>query len=105
MEEISNNGNSVLKLEGRIDLSNYFVLGDKLQDFYEKGCHSIILDFSLLTSIDSLGLGQLLLFNKKLKKRDGELKIINVTSRYIREMFETIQLDKIITIKPGPALK
>ncbi len=100
MEETNHNEEAILSLEGEIDLENSYILKEKvLQAFYEKHCANITLDFSLLTSIDSSGLGQLLLCQKTLKRCGGKLKIINVTSRYIREMFKMIQLDRIITIK------
>lgn len=100
MEEVKYNGKAVLSLEGEIDLENYHILKEKIfQAFYEEHCANITLDFSLLAGIDSSGLGQLLLCQKKLKKCGGGLKIVNITSRYIREMFKMIQLDRIIAVE------
>ena len=99
--QIKRKGRSVVMTmpEGRIDLSNSHLLRERLQMLYEEGFDAITLDFNQVTSIDSSGLGKLLLFQKRLKERGGELKIINITSGYIRKMFKMIDLDKVITIE------
>ena len=96
-------GNSILIMnEGRIDLSNSHLLGKELQKLYEEGFKDITLDFSLVTGIDSSGLGKLLLFQKKLKEQGGKLGIINITSKYIQKMFRMIHLYKVIDIENEP---
>lgn len=94
-------GNSpvLMVTEARIDLSNSHHLREKLQLLYEEGFKVITLDFSGVTAIDSSGLGKLLLFQKKLKERGGKLKIINISSEYIRKMFKMIHLYKVIDIE------
>lgn len=95
--------NTVLMMnEGRIDLSNSHLLGEELQRLYEEGFRVITLDFKLVTGIDSSGLGKLLLFQKKLKEQSGKLRVINITSRYIRKMFRMIHLYKVIDIEGEP---
>lgn len=90
--------NVVLKPKGRIDVVNSQNLKQELLDLYNEGISEIIIDFSEISSIDSSGLGKLLLFQKKLKERGGQLKIINVTNDYIQNMFKMIHLDKVIKI-------
>ena len=100
MDNKKEGGNSVLILnEGRIDLTNSHLLKEKLQLFCEEGHKFIALDFSFVTGIDSLGLGALLVFQKKIKECGGELRIINITSDYIRKMFKMIHLYKVIDIE------
>ncbi len=65
----------------------------------EKGFDSVILDFSNVKMIDSAGIGKLLMFQKRLKDRGGELKIVNLVDEHIRELFRTIKLNKIIKIE------
>ena len=89
----------LLAVAGRIDLSNAHFFGEKLRAYYEEGIKDITLDFSRVTGIDSSGLGKLLLFQKRLKERGGKLRIINVTSSYIRKMFKMIHLYKVIDIE------
>lgn len=88
--------------EGRIDLSNSHLLKEKLQALYEEGYEDITLNFGMVTGIDSAGLGQLLLFQKKLKDRGGRLRIINITNKYIEKMFKMIHLYKVIDIEGVP---
>lgn len=88
-----------LKPEGRIDVVTSQDLKDNLLELFNEGFDYIIIDFSNVTSIDSSGLGKLLLFQKKLKERDGALSIINVSTDYIKNMFKMIHLDKVIDIE------
>lgn len=93
------NSKAVIKPEGRIDVVTSQDLKDMLLELYNEGFDHIVIDFSLVTSIDSSGLGKLLLFQKKLKERNGGLSVINVTSDYIKNMFQMIHLDKVIDIE------
>lgn len=74
-------------------------LKETLSTLCEKGYHFIVLDFHDLIMIDTSGLSHLLVFQHRLKDREGGLKIINISSPYIREMFETIELYKVISIE------
>lgn len=94
-----NNSQALVKPEGRIDVVTSQELKDKLLELYNEGYNFIVIDFSNVTSIDSSGLGKLLLFQKKLKERGGALSVTNVTSDYIKNMFQTIHLDKVIEIE------
>ena len=88
-----------VKPEGRIDFTNSQDLKKDLLNLFDEGFNEVIIDFEKVESIDSSGLGKLLLFQKKLKERDGILKIINVTSDYIKNMFDMIHLNKVIDIE------
>lgn len=83
---------------GEIDFTNSQELKDSLLDLYEDGYTEITVDFSEVDSIDSSGLGKLLLFHKKLKEKDSKLNIQNIESEYISNMFEMIHLHKVIEI-------
>lgn len=99
MEQIrTGEGKVTIKPEGRIDVVNSQNLKQELLNLYNEGINEIVIDFSKITSIDSSGLGKLLLFQKKLKERGGEIRIINVTNDYIQNMFKMIHLYKVIKI-------
>ncbi len=70
-----------------------------LQSLYDEEYYTIVLDFTHVIMIDTAGLSSLLVYQQRLKARGGTLKIINITSKYIREMFKTIKLDTVITIE------
>lgn len=86
-------------LPEKIDLTNVNTFKRNLQELYDRGHKSIRLDCANLTIIDSAGLGSLIMFQKKLKERGGELKLINVNHNYIKHLFDMIELDRIILIE------
>ncbi|MEW5921505.1 MAG: STAS domain-containing protein [Bacillota bacterium] len=89
---------AVIYLGEKVNIVNSPELKQKLQALYDEGYKTIIVDFSGTKMIDSSCLGKLLMFQKKLKEREGELKIVNVSSEYINKMFNVIQLYKVINI-------
>lgn len=94
---------AVVFLGERVNIMNSPELKQKLQALYDEGVQLITVDFSGTKMIDSSCLGKLLMFQKRLKDRGGELKINNVTSDYIRKMFDIIQLYKVINIESNPS--
>ncbi len=99
MEQVRSENKVTIKPVGRIDVVNSQTLKQELLNLYNEGINEIVIDFSNITCIDSSGLGKLLLFQKKLKERGGELRIINVTNDYIQNMFKMIHLNKVINIE------
>ncbi len=89
----------VISPVGNIDFSNSQDLKDQLLELFEQDYQKVVMDFSEVESIDSSGLGKLLLFHKKLKEKEGTLVIKNVESDYIKNMFEMIHLNKVIEIE------
>ena len=89
----------VIRPAGTIDFSNSQTLKESLLELFEQGFIKVIMDFKDVESIDSSGLGKLLLFHKRLKEQDGTLIIRNVESDYIKNMFEMIHLHKVIEIE------
>jgi len=83
----------------RIDLTTAEEFKEALQAIYDRGYSFIIVDCSRLAIIDSAGLGNLIMFQKKLQERGGELTITNVDHHYIRHLFDMIELDRVINIE------
>jgi len=95
----TSNGSGVIYLGQRIDVFSSPQLRKQLQELYEQSCYNITIDFSATRSIDSSCLGELLIYQKKLKERQGGIKIVNVSSEYIKKMFDMIQLQRVIRIE------
>lgn len=91
--------NPVVKTPERIDLTNSKEFKEALNTVYNKEYQIVEVDFTDLYFIDSAGLAQLIVFQKKFKDRDGELKIINVKDDYIQRLFHRIDLHTVITIE------
>ncbi len=82
-----------------IDLINAPEFKKALKSLNEQDYKMINVDCGKLEMIDSAGIGSLVFFQKKLKDRGGELKLINVTNDYIKHLFEMIDLARVISIE------
>lgn len=90
---------AIIFLGKKINIANSAELKEILQSLCTESYQTITVDFSRTRIIDSSCLGILLMFQKKLKEKKGEIVIINVTSDYIRRMFALIHLSKVINIR------
>ncbi len=70
-----------------------------LKSLYDQEYNTIKVDCGQLEMIDSAGIGSLALYQKRLKERGGELKLVNVTNNYIKHLFEMIDLARVISIE------
>ena len=82
-----------------INLNNAPEFKQALTSLIEQGYKLIKVDCNKLKMIDSAGLGNLVLFQKKLKEKDGELKLVNVKNDYIQHLFDMIDLRRVINIE------
>ncbi len=82
----------------RIDITNSNALKEEFIRLYDEGLTHLTVDFTHIDGIDSSGLGKLLLFQKRLKERNGSLRITNITSDYVKKMFTMIHLNRVIDI-------
>ncbi len=87
-------------ITGKLDVTNSHKFKDSLSKIDISCYPEVVLDFTELDMIDSSGIGKILVFLKKVKELNGNLVIKN-PNQYIREVFELIQLDKIIDIIPS----
>lgn len=86
-------------LPEKIDLTNSGKLKEVLFSLCEEGHGLIKLDFNKVFSMDSSGLGKLIIAQKKLRDSGGELRIINVKSSSIMDLFHSIDLHKVLIIE------
>lgn len=87
---------TIITLPEKIDITNSDELKQCLLTLYQEGFKFVELNFQNVSSIDSSGLGKLLLFQKKFAERQGGLRIINITSNNIKNMFKMIRLADVI---------
>ena len=74
-------------------------LKENLNSLRQQGYSMIVLDFTSLTMLDAAGLNMLLALQRRLKESGGELRIVNITSRHLQELFRKIELEKVIPIE------
>lgn len=90
---------ALVKLNEKFDISNASEFDDIIDKINNQGIERVKLDFSRLKTIDSSGVGKIMLLKGNLDKRDGKLKIINMKSEYIKEMFNAMKLENILEIE------
>lgn len=79
---------TVFELQGRINLGNYKELEQAVRDAYEKGMRNLVMDFSGVDSLTSIGIRTLVIVHKMLAKNgEGRLKLAGVIPS-IRDMLE-----------------
>lgn len=73
------------------------------QRFYENDVSKIkrlVIDFSGVSFIGSVGIGSLLLFHKTLSYQDAQLELVNLPNE-ILELFTMLKLDSLFGLKCG----
>jgi anti-anti-sigma factor len=79
---------TLFEIRGRINLGNYRELEQAAQQAYEKGTRNLVMDFSGVDSLTSIGIRSLVVIHKMLAKNgEGKLKLAGVIPP-IREMLE-----------------
>lgn len=89
----------IIRIERSLNMENSHELKKELAGILEQGIKRVELDFSTTESIDSSGLGKLLLFNEKFRETGGEFKLTKVVHPNIAELFKLISLEKYISIE------
>ncbi len=92
-------GMAVIIPDGNIGLGSSIDFKNELQAIFDAGCSEVAIDFTHVSDIDSSGVGKLLLLQKMLQDRGGKLRICNITSKKIHNIFNMIHLHKVITIE------
>jgi len=90
---------AVLFMPQEVIISNSGQFKEKLQALMDEGYQTVYLDCSKLKMFDTTAIISVGALNKRFEELGGGLKFINVESDYIKSMFETIQLHKIVEIE------
>ncbi len=90
---------ATIELPAVIDLTTVSSFKQELKSLYEQDYATINIDCRHLKMIDSAGIGSLALFQKRLKERGGELRLVNVNNDYIKHLFDMIDLQRVIRIE------
>ena len=96
--EVATHGRqTVVSLNGEIDLSNHAVLRAGLNDLIVGGAVDLVLDMSGVTFLDSTGLGALIGTRRRVHAFHGSLAIV-LTDDATRRVFEITGLDKVFDL-------
>ena len=88
----------VVRVKQNLNLDNSRELKQELTEVLERGVKQVELDFANTESIDSSGLGKILLFSEKFSQNGGSFKITNVVNPGIKELFTLITLERFVNI-------
>lgn len=88
-----------VKPEGRIDTKTSPILESDIQKYIDS-TDNMILDFTNVDYISSGGMRVLLALHKKLKKKGGTLKVINVKDS-IYDIFKLVGFHSMVEVSQG----
>jgi len=92
--EIKNDTLSIT-IDGDIEMTTLKQLKNELLELVDSTENNVEIDFSKVDYIDSSGIGVLLTAHKRLKAKEKNLKLINLTSRLSR-ILELSSLNELI---------
>lgn len=87
----------VLELSGRFDYQSKVGIEVAILGAQEIGCQHIVLNFSNITWIDSVGLGQMFLWYHRMKPERIRLSIVSPQAP-VRELLEYANLPEVIPV-------
>ncbi len=93
----------ILDLKGRITLQEGSrIMGDAIHGVLAKGSKRILLNFGLVSYIDSSGIGELVRAHVSVRNQNGRLALYSV-SKKLMELLEITNLTSILEIKEDEA--
>lgn len=90
---------SVVRVGGEIDLATAPRLRERLITVIDDGADRLVVDLGGVDFIDSTGLGVLIGALKRVRGRDGDLRLVCGEPRILK-VFEITGLDKVFEIRP-----
>lgn len=93
----SNGSACTVKLDGEVDVYTAPRLKEELVALIQGGCTNLILDLEGVGFIDSSGLGVLVSALRRVRERDGSVRIV-CTRESILKIFRITGLDKVFPI-------
>jgi anti-sigma B factor antagonist len=90
-------GFAVIAVTGSVDLVTAPKLRERLSDVVGDGHLRLILDLRETEFLDSTGLGALVGVLKRLRLKDGEIRVVSGPG-HVRKVFEITRLDKVFSM-------
>ena len=97
VETSTKNGTSIVTLRGEIDVYTAPRLRQTLIDLVEGGATSIVVDMEKVDFLDSTGLGVLVGGLKRVKDKEGTMKLVATQDRILK-IFDITGLSKVFPI-------
>lgn len=90
----------IVSVSGRIDATTYKDLESILNAFIDQNKSEIVLDMEGVTYISSVGLRVLLAAQKKVRPKNGGVKLVSLQP-FVREVFEMTGFNRLFAIHPN----
>jgi anti-anti-sigma factor len=87
----------ILRLSGRFDKTARVPVETALAEIESRFCRHVIFDFSKVSSLDSAGIGKLLLLYYALRKKNVALSVMNPRAS-VEEILHVVNLASVIPI-------
>jgi anti-sigma B factor antagonist len=97
MKVISNDDIDIVVLDGRIDQDASAEMESLLQGCMSKGRYNICIDLINVKHICSSALGVLVAVKRKMKDREGDIKLV-IADDNLLKLFQTTMLDRVFEI-------
>ena len=97
MEATVDGTRAVLAVRGSVDLTTAPALRTRLAELIDDGHVCIVADLTGTDFLDSTGLGALVSALKRLRMKDGEIRVV-CTSGHVRKVFEITSLDRVFAM-------
>jgi anti-sigma B factor antagonist len=96
-EQHTSSGAAVLAIHGEADLHAAPELKERLRAAIDRGVTVIVVDLTDTDFVDSTSLGVLLGATKRLREREGEIRLV-VSRPELRRIFEITLLDRVFQL-------
>jgi anti-sigma B factor antagonist len=97
MDATTDGDKAVLAVRGSVDLTTAPALRTRLAELIDEGYVCIVVDLADTDFLDSTGLGALVAALKRLRMKEGEIRIV-CTSGHVRKVFEITSLDRVFSM-------
>lgn len=88
---------AVIVFEGSIHMGGGdLILKDAVRNLIDGGTKKLVLDLSKVTTIDSVGIGQLVGLAASARKQGGEIRLAALTKK-IRDLMEIVRLNTVFS--------
>jgi anti-anti-sigma factor len=98
VETVASDGVAELRLAGELDIGTAGRFRQVLRQVYEAGVATVVVDLSALTFIDSTGLHELVVAQKRQRASGGEI-VLQAPTAQTRRVLEIVGLNQLFTIR------
>jgi anti-sigma B factor antagonist len=97
MDTRTDGDKAILAVRGSVDLTTAPALRTQLAELIDDGHTCVVLDLAGTDFLDSTGLGALVSALKRLRMKDGEIRVV-CSSGHVRKVFEITSLDRVFAM-------